>query len=373
MRVQKVSLKLRMASSSEKYLEFFIGCRSLGISSSKDIGTFVVVSTRDDDEREYKELGRTETVCSANTTQYCTSFLIQYAVESIPSFIVRFDIYARRSETTERLSDQEHLGKATVPLNNILLAPGNHYTGQIAGLTKGAKKGVLTISAEEVDMSNPEMNSTIELDMRAVVLRKRDWQHTIIPQRYELRRAHRHDDVEGEPVWLPIHRSDRISKQRDSNLYVDFTRASFSHRHMCNGDDERQLRVVVSSGSAKRSSPDGDIGYVDLTLRDICEIDPTEEVFEIERDDMSQDLGHIKVLKADPTDYGSHFALLLNYTSCDRYTTPSGIADGAKAHKKPAKRKRRLAKARNSITRQISGFSETLSPSELFSGQMSDV
>lgn len=306
-------------------LELFLGCRSLTDCKENSTASFAVLFLRTDEYADFKEIARTETVCNTVSPQFCTSSEIDFLERSIEHAAIRVDIYRRKTEQSEKLRDHVLLGKVYIPIDTILTSQGNHVTTQLSHPVESKKIGVLTISAEEVDTSNPENDSEIQLDISAAVLRKRDWNRSILGQRYELSRAHKHDDTDGHTVWLPTYRSNRISKQRDSNAVLEFSSATLKHRHLCNGDDERRMRLAVYAAPClgiKKAMSEIFIGMVEFTLRDLCEIDPTKEVLQIDRETAElQDLGNMAIVHAQPTDFGSYFSLRLDYKNTGKYTS----------------------------------------------------
>ncbi|PXF42059.1 hypothetical protein BWQ96_08227 [Gracilariopsis chorda] len=331
-----------------KLIELFLSCDTLAHLTEKPLRTFAVLFKKDGHDRDFTELGRTETVCQSDSPHYCTSFEVPYNQRAADETILRVEIYQRKTEQTERLKDHDFFAKATISMPDVLMAPGNHLTTQLSHPSLEKKVGVLTLSAEQVDADRAENNSDVLIDMSACVLRRRDWNKTILCQRYELHRAHNHEDMEGHTVWLPIHKSDRIGKQRDSNTTIEFSTVSVKYRHLCNGDDERRMRISMYSTpqSNKRPCTEALIGLAIFTLRDICELDPTEEVLQLERiGDDCEELGHVSIVKAEPTDYGSHFSLHVNYENTSRYC----IAGSEEKRKQVKKMKKRL-----SITKRLS-------------------
>lgn len=334
------------APTGVKRLEAFIECRTLLGSGKENINSFAVVRSRSLQGGEFDEVARTETVFNSASPEYCTSFELEYSNTSIEHSIVRVDVYNRQTEASEHLDDHELLGKATIPLESVLMDEGNRFAAQIAHPLEKRTVGMLMLYAEEIDMSNEENQSDIQIDVSAAVLRKRDWNKSTLGQRYELKRAHKHDDCNGNPVWLPIHKSDRIWKQHDSKAIVEFCSTSLKYRHVCNGDDERRMRIIIyatQSSNSKRASSEFLIGMVEFTLRDLCEIDPTCEVLPLEKGDVDvEDLGSLAILKAEPTDFGSLFSVQLNYETTTKYS--SAVCTGAKKvlRKKPMLAVRRL-------------------------------
>lgn len=311
-------------SKASRRLELFIGCSALLGCCDSTLTSFAVIFLRIEEGGDFREVSRTETVCNSASPQFCSSSEIDFPENSIEHSNVRIDLYERKTVESERLRDHNFIGKVTIPVDTILTSHGNHLTTQISHPSESKKVGVLTLSAEEVDTSNPENETEIQLDVSAALLRKKDWNRTILGQRYELSRAHKHDDIDGHTVWLPVYKSDRMSKQRDSNAILEFSSACLKYRHVCNGDDERRMRIAVYAApcGTKKTAPELFIGLVEFTLRDLCEIDPTEEVLQLERETAEvNDIGNMSILKAEPTDFGSHFSLQLNYESTSKYAS----------------------------------------------------
>lgn len=327
-----------------KLVELFLSCQTLAQQTEKNLSTFAVLFTTHAHNPHFTELGRTETVCNSDSPHFCTSFEVPYNHNAADQAVLRVELYHRKTEHTERLSDHQLFAKATVCMSDVLMAPGNHLTTQLSHPRLEKKLGVLTLCAEPVDAHLADNRSDVLLDLSACVLRRRDWSKSIVCQRYELHRAHRHDDMEGHTVWLPVHRSDRIGKQRDSNTTIDFSTAAVKYRHLCNGDDQRRIRICLycTPHSAKRAGAQLQqetlLGAAVFTLRDMCELDPTEEVLPLERGaDDGDELGHVSILKAEPTDYGSHFSLHVNYENTSRYCV-AGSDDRRKQGRKMKKR-----------------------------------
>ncbi|CAN8075145.1 unnamed protein product [Agarophyton chilense] len=306
-----------------KLIELFLSASISAKHSDTEAPTFAVVLRRDAFGTEFEELGRTETIAQSDPLLFFTSFTVSYNERLADETVLRFELYERKTDDTEKLREHDHLAKATLSLPDLILAPGNHLTTQLSHPTIEEKVGVLTISAEEVDASNQENQSDVLFDLSSNVLRKKDWNKTLLHQRYELKRAHKHEDTEGHTVWLPIHKSDRIGKQRYSNTIIEFSTTNLKYRHLCNGDDERRLKIslYVNSPTIKRTTTESLLGSVQFCLRDICELDPTQEVLPLEGGgDGDEDVGHVSILKAEPTDYGSHFALRVNFEH-QKYST----------------------------------------------------
>lgn len=316
-----------LSSSSSKEcrcLELFIACKGLLGSWDNHPNSFAVLLYRRAERSKFEEVGRTETIFNSACPHYCTSLEVDYSEGGVDSAVLRIDYYERLTEESERLHDHQFLGNASVALRDILLAENNHYMAQISRPAELKQVGIIMLYAEDIDTSNPENESEIQLDVSAAIIRKKDWSKCVLGQRYELSRAHKHDDSNGQTVWLPICKSDRISKQRDSNEVVEFSSMSLKYRHVCNGDDQRRMRISVyaahSSGTGKKGGGEFFIGMVEFTLRDICEIDPTREMLPLERDESDvEDLGVMTILKAEPTDFGSLFSVRLNYETADKY------------------------------------------------------
>lgn len=340
-----------------KCIELFVGCR-IGTCSDKGMNCFAVVLRQECEEEAFEEIGRSETICNSWSPQFCTSFEAKYAPTHANETMIRIEVYERLTETTERLKDHDYIGKATFSIEEVLAGSGNHVTTQLSHPSEERKVGIVTLSAEEIDVGNDENESDVQLDIKAGILRKRDWNKTLLSQRYEVRRAHKHEDGDGHTVWLPIYKSDRVSKQRDSNDTIEFSSASVKYRHLCNGDDERRIRLVLFGlpQSTKRTvSSEVHIGTVDFSLRDICEIDPTEEVLQLERGgDEVEDIGHMTIVKAEPTDFGSHFSMQVNYEDTSRYSCMGGAGKGLKKKYKLSMPRRLSVTSKDRATKSMS-------------------
>lgn len=311
---------------SRRRLELFIVSKHLQGTCDNPPDSFAVLSHQQPEGASFLENGRTETIFKSACPAYCTSFELDYSTQTVHSTLLRIDFYERQTEQSERLHDHQFLGNATLTVEDLLLAEKNHYKAQILRPPGLKQAALIMLYAEDVDTNNVENSSEIQFDVSAAIIRKRDWSKCLLGQRYELSRAHNHADSNGQTVWLPICKSDRISKQRDSNETVEFLGMSLKYRHVCNGDEQRRMRLSVyaaqNGGMGKKGVAEFFIGTVEFTLRDICEIDPTREVLPLENGESGmEDLGVMTILKAEPTDFGSLFSVHLNYETTEKYTS----------------------------------------------------
>lgn len=326
-------------NGGEKTIELFIGCRNLVHVSEKAYDAFVVLMIKRTPNGKYEELQRSETLCHNAHPQFCTSFEVDYDASSEYSPMLRFDVYERMTVDTERLRDHNHRGTTCASIETLMTARRNQLELLLHHPWDPRNAGTISIAAEEVDKQHPENASVVQVDVSVSVLRRRDWNKTLVSQRYELCRAHQHDDETGRTVWLPVYRSDRVAKQRDSATLIEFSTASITYRHLCNADEERDMRLafygvpqaivkhpsVVVGNIAASHNKKGEslLAYADFTLRFICEIDPTEEVLGLEKDGIVDNIGNVSILRAEPTDFGSHFSLQVNFDHTDKYTSAS--------------------------------------------------
>lgn len=304
-------------------LEFFLRFHSLSSPADKPFRAFAAVWTAGA-QGEFEELSRSETIYKGLSLRFCTSFELEYEAAQAENTSLKVQLYKRKTECSERLRCHELISQCIVCVEDILCANGNHLQRKLTKLGADLMLGYMVLSAEEMDEDNIENESNVELDVCSIALRRRDWNKTTVSQRYELQRAHKHDDGDGNIVWLPIYESNRISKQKGGNQNVEFTRANMKLRHLCNGDDERALRIVVYglAQTTVRTSVESYVGMVDFTLRDICELDPTQEVLVLEGvGDDQEDIGCVSILKAEPTDVGSHFSLKINHETSKRFSS----------------------------------------------------
>lgn len=325
-------------------LECFMGCASLGstdLPKKEAFCPFAVVYIQQEATDNFTEIARTETCSFTSSPFWCTSFEVECKAQEIGIARLQIEIYHRVQDGVESLCDNELLGRAVVPVQQVTEAPGMHFLAPLSHPTREREKvGILQLHAEHVSQS-PNTTELVELDVLAAVLRRRDWANAskLVPQSFEILRAHEHDDNDGYVVWVPVHRSDRNAKHDKSSEYLEFSRATLTNRHLCNGDEERRIRIALQAGSVdKKTGRPFDMGFADITLRDLCEVDPTEEVFEIERADDGGDdqrnVGSLTLQVAQPTEVGSHFVLQINHASCSKYISTCASASATSGHSK---------------------------------------
>lgn len=318
-------------SEETQTVELFLQCDQLvSARGEKPSEVFAVVMQRSRGDATFHEIGRTETLTNTSSPRFCTSLEISCEKDPDSSSVLRLDVYERKTLHTERLKDHEHRGTTLTTMANLLQARGQQLTLLLHHPHDPHDTGIVTLLFEYVDTTNAENKSIIQLDVVTSVLRRRDWNKTLLSQRYELCRAHRYEDEDGRTVWLPVYRSDRIGRQqpRDTNntSFWEFSTASTCYRHLCNADEEREMRLTIYAVPLSIAKPGAKKKEVLLakavfTLRFVCEIDPTEEVLSLERCDCDSedDIGNVSIIKAEPTDYGSQFSFRVNFDHTDKY------------------------------------------------------
>lgn len=336
-------------------LELFLSCTSIGGALLRGtISPFAVLSTQLAGSAALHEIGRTETCGATDCPAWFTPFEVEFMSSEADTASVTVEVYHRQQEGVESLSVHQLLGRARVRIENLLGAPGMHFLTPLANpLKEGEKAGILQVHAEHRSTCRDEI---IELDFLATSLRKRDWGSKNVAQSFEIFRAHAHDDASGHIVWLPVYRSCRLRQaSKDNSQVLEFSRVTLSTKHFCNGDEERRIRIVLhgrlQESGVKKFNPhakaiDVGLGYVDVTLRDMCEVSPTQELFEIEMDqeERGRDPGSLSLLKAEPTDVGSHFVLQINHADSRKLSSNrSGSARDLK--KKLSSRVKHLSQA----------------------------
>lgn len=305
-------------------IELFIWCRDLTKADEKPFDTFAVVMIQKSPNVAFEELQRSETVSNTPNPQFCTSFEISYSSEATSSPMLRLDIYRRKTLDTERLRDHEHRGTVSTSIGDLLNAKGNQLSSLLQNPNESDDGGYVTIAAENVDITNSQNSSFVQIDVSSSVLRKRDWNKTILCQRYTLCRAHKFNDENGNIAWLPIYRSDRMTKQRDLNANVEFSTASINYRHLCNGDEERAIRLKIYAMPQVNNKPGGkkqeiELAHTTFTLNFVCEIDPLMEDLGLEKDGHTGGIGTVSIVKAEPTDFGGYFSFQVNYKDTAKY------------------------------------------------------
>lgn len=340
---------------------------SLGLGKSFEV--FVVVLTWSGKDNAFHEITRTETANQGVSPAFSTSVLFPYIPSNAAEYSLIFDVYIRKSVLSEKLSDHEQIGRVATTLQKVLDAPHLRLE-EIVVAPSGLRSGTLSILAEPADLSLPDAKTILELDVHTLALRKRDWPRSFTPQRFEIWRAHAREHIEEETHWVLVYRSERVAKQREASRYVEFTTASLSFRHLFNGDDERQLRIVFSSHSGKSGKPADDLGFIDFTFAELCWLDPTYEALKIHTEAPPHDGGKVLLARNDPTENGGSFLLSVNFRASDTHA----IADVGAIQKAMSS----IAKAPTMLTpRSIraskkSPAAKRLAPSDLFGGYCSD-
>lgn len=362
------------AGDDDSAIELFLWCRNLGARDKKTFDAFAVVMMQRTEDGPFEELQRSETICNTSNPKFCTSFEVQYAADADYSPTLRFDVYERKTVDTERLRDHEHRGTVCASVEGLLNAEGNHLSLLLHHPHEPRDVGTVTVAAEPVDTTNNQNPSVVQLDVSSSVLRKRDWHKTLLSQRYELSRAHKFDDEDGNTVWLPVYRSDRMTKQRDSTVNVEFSTASVKYRHLCNGDEERAMRLTMYAVPQVIGKPIGKkqevkVAHADFTLRFVCEIDPTVEVLCLEQDGSNVDMGVVSIVKAEPTDFGSYFSFQVNYEHTAKYTSTGSI--GKKSNGVKLKRLKMPSKKSLAMGNRSEGKKIPIVPDGLFSNDSS--
>lgn len=322
----------RSAKKPDLQLECFLSCAGLGstdIHRKDGLSPFAVLYMKQNECDDFSEIFRTETRPNTTSPAFCLSSEIRCRAEDISTTYLRVEIYHRVREGEESLEINELFGVAIFPLKSVRDAEGMQFLSSLSHPTKERERvGIVQIKAEHLCLS-ATANELVEIDLMAAGLRRREWSQAskIVPQSYEILRAHAYDDADGQVVWLPIYRSDRVSTYAKKTEHVDFSRATMTNRHLCNGDEERRIRIVLLAGNPdkKTGGRANDMGFIDITLRDLCEVDPTEEVFEIENapETEESEVGSMSLLTGQPTDVGSHFVLQVNHASCFKYVSLS--------------------------------------------------
>lgn len=334
----------RSARSSKnifaRNFELFVSCSALGNTDQptrKDhISPFCVLYVQRPSLAGFSELGRTETLCTNSSPSWTTSFELEFALGeerkayAFSQIFVRADIYHQVLPEVGNLKDNELFGRATFSVQNLCDAPGRHFLTPLSHPTKERERvGILEIRTESLS-AEPSRKELIEFDVATSILRKRGLPNKhVVAQSFEVFRAHANEDAAGAVSWLPIYRSDRLSKQNKAAPVMEFSRITVTNRHLCNGDESRRLRFVLHAGSGEKR-PTSDMGYVDVTLRDLCEIDPTEEAFQIETNNEGDEVGALSLLKAEPTSVGSYFILKIDHVSNSRYYASKSSSEGEK-------------------------------------------
>lgn len=221
--------------------EVFLSCSALGStdhqSKKETISPFCVLYLQRDLSAGFEEVGRTESLADNRSPAWCTSFEIELARKEENGASIRADIYHHTQlEVGMCLKENELFGRASFSVQNINEAPGRHFLMPISHITKEREMvGILHVSTEPLS-SSPSRKELVEVDVVTNILRKRSISQSLVPQSFEILRAHANDDESGSVVWLPVYRSDRLGRltQNKTALFMEFSRITVTNRHLCN-------------------------------------------------------------------------------------------------------------------------------------------
>jgi hypothetical protein len=313
---------------------------------------FTVFSFQKNVNSKLEILGRTEVTNGRPTFSFCKSIMVYYNYDEKYSSSICSEVYHSAVDGLSKLQSDVLVGRAVFQVSSLLDIPEMHFTTDVLHPTKKAEvMGRLFLNFEAV--LDPLLEEElVEIDLASSILRRKEWPKHSLAQSFEILRAHVHDDADNQCVWLPVYRSDRSLKQKAEATKIEFPRVTLTKRHICNGDEERRLRIVLQiwDGSAKKGNwlKSKVAGYIDFTLRDLCEVDPTKDRFEIEANGTiiqkgaSLEIGFASIEKAEPTEVGSFFSLLIHYASTSKFVSSS--ADRVQAPSRTQSRAARHAK-----------------------------
>lgn len=311
-------------------LEVFIS-RSLisieNLPASKQLNTFAVILWQAREDATFDEIARTETCVDSFEPNFCTSAELKCDGSELKSGTLRIDLYIRLYEGNERLAENEHLGYTEFALMHLVNSPDQRMRSRVLHAKQATDDIGFIETALEFVASSDFLNENIDFDVSSSLLRKREWPNKIVPQQFAMFRAHGKDTDDDSKYWLPIYRSDRVGKTPETSTDVTFSPFTVSKRQLCNGDEERSLKLsllgAMTGNAIKKSSSHRQItelAYVELTLRNVCEIDPTKDSFVLESVSIAYDeIGRLVVLQAEPTDFGSHFAFKFELRSTSAF------------------------------------------------------
>lgn len=345
-------------------IECFLSCEIYYDDESqvrgRPVNSFIVayLQSEDEDEEDATELGRTETCDLA----LCASFAhaIEINLSNLPDrqHILRLDIYNRVLEGIESLDEHILIARCCLDVDDLRFGKESTKDYPLFLMDEfkiEARGGCVRISWERM-RSGTDKDELVEFDVHMSVLRSRDHGGRVVSQQYEIQRAHKDSPADDTPDWITVHRSNRqVIRQRQNTKELEFSRATMSKRHLCNSDDNRRLRIVLYACHSGYRSTDHSslhrlqrsneiscvpIGYVELSLMSLFEMDPTADSFAIQGTGTEvEDLGVVRLATNDPTTVGSYFSLHVLISSTTRYMS---MTPPVEASAKPKQSKRKM-------------------------------
>ena len=238
-----------IASVPSTSVELTLSCdnlRNLDLMSKSD--PFCVVYYKDNSkQREFMEIGRTETIYDNLKPRWQKKIILDYNFEQRQ--YLKFSVYDSDSSSTY-LDSHDFLGSAEASLGEIVSTQSQGFSRSLTG----GGDGLVRVVAEELSQNKEVLN----LKMAGAKLDKKDFFGKSDPFMEIFRSSE-------SGQYILVHRTEVIK----NTLNPDWRPFQLSVRSLCNGDDERDLRFDVYDWN--KSGSHEIIGTFHTTVRNLRE------------------------------------------------------------------------------------------------------
>jgi len=238
-----------IASVPSTSVELTLSCdnlRNLDLMSKSD--PFCVVYYKDNSkQREFMEIGRTETIYDNLKPRWQKKIILDYNFEQRQ--YLKFSVYDSDSSSTY-LDSHDFLGSAEASLGEIVSTQSQGFSRSLTG----GGDGLVRVVAEELSQNKEVLN----LKMAGAKLDKKDFFGKSDPFMEIFRSSE-------SGQYILVHRTEVIK----NTLNPDWRPFQLSVRSLCNGDDERDLKFDVYDWN--KSGSHEIIGTFHTTVRNLRE------------------------------------------------------------------------------------------------------
>ena len=238
-----------IASVPSTSVELTLSCdnlRNLDLMSKSD--PFCVVYYKDNSkQREFMEIGRTETIYDNLKPRWQKKIILDYNFEQRQ--YLKFSVYDSDSSSTY-LDSHDFLGSAEASLGEIVSTQSQGFSRPLTG----GGDGLVRVVAEELSQNK----EVLHLKMAGAKLDKKDFFGKSDPFMEIFRSSE-------SGQYILVHRTEVIK----NTLNPDWRPFQLSVRSLCNGDDERDLKFDVYDWN--KSGSHEIIGTFHTTVRNLRE------------------------------------------------------------------------------------------------------
>lgn len=220
------------------------------------------------------EVGRTETVWDDLNPQWAESFLV-HELDVVGGSELMVEIFDRDDDGEDE-GKMDFLGRGVVGLGG-LEEIGGRLVGrcELVGKDgkKGRERGDVVVMGEWVDegLLGAQGGGKVVVDVRSWVVRRRG--RVGVTQFWQVER-----EVKGAGgrEWSVVFRSENSKRGDVVEGYHSWDKATLSRRELCNGDDDRRLRIVFFKRSIRGTHKM--ISFVETSLNGLRELYKTNLV-----------------------------------------------------------------------------------------------